>query len=54
MNDFDFGKEAARALIAAVIAFLVCLGLKAAGAGKWLASGAGGAVGGIAAVAVIA
>ena len=54
MESFNLGKEAARTLIAAVIAYLVSRLLGAAGVGKWLAAGGSGAVGGIAAIAVVA
>jgi hypothetical protein len=54
MEQVDWGKEAARAGIAAVVAFLVGLLLKSLGAGKWVVGGASGAIGGIAAVAAFA
>jgi hypothetical protein len=52
--DIDVPKELGRAVIAAIVALIVGLILKAMGAGKWLVAGASGAVGGIAAVAVVA
>lgn len=54
MESFNFGKEAIRTVIAAVIAYFVSRLLKAAGAGKWLTAGGSGAVGSIAAIAVVA
>lgn len=54
MGPVDWSKEAARAGIAAVAAFFAALVLRALGAGKWVVAGASGAVGGIAAIAVIA
>jgi len=54
MENIDFGKELGRAAIAAVVAFFVALMLKALGAGKWLVAAGSGAVGGLAAVAVVA
>jgi hypothetical protein len=52
--DINGPKELGRAVIAAIVALVVGLILKAMGAGKWLVAGASGAVGGIAAVAVVA
>lgn len=54
MEKIDGPKEFGRAVIATIVAFLVGLFLKALGAGKWLAAGAGGAAGGMVALAVIA
>jgi uncharacterized protein (DUF697 family) len=54
MDGIDLPKELGRAVVAALVAFLVGLFLKAVGAGKWLAAGASGAVGGMAAIAAIA
>jgi len=54
MNQFDWAKEGGRAGVAAIVAFLVGLLMKALGAGKWVVAGVSGAVGGMAAVAVFA
>jgi uncharacterized membrane protein YjjP (DUF1212 family) len=53
VNNINIPKEFGRAAIAAVVAFFAALLLKALGAGKWLTASASGAVGGIAAVAVL-
>jgi hypothetical protein len=47
-------KELGRAAIAAIAAFFAALLLKALGAGKWLTAAGSGAIGGMAAIAVIA
>jgi len=54
MDNINLGKELSRAAVAAIVAFVVGLLLKAIGAGKWLSAAGGGAAGGIAALAVIA
>jgi hypothetical protein len=54
MESFSVGKEAVRALIAAIVAYFVGRLLAATGAGKWLTAGGSGAVGGIAAIAMAA
>ncbi len=54
MDKIDFPKELGRAALAAVVAFFAALLLKALGAGKWLAAAGSGAVGGVAAIAVLA
>jgi len=54
MNNIDWGKEASRAGVAAVVALLAGMVLKALGAGKWVVAGGAGAVGGIVAAAAIA
>jgi hypothetical protein len=54
MDNINVPKELGRAAIAAVVAFFAALILKALGVGKWLAAAGSGAVGGIAAVAVLA
>jgi hypothetical protein len=53
MDSLDPGKEFARAAIAAIVALLVGLWLKATGAGKWLTAAASGAVGALAAAAIV-
>jgi uncharacterized membrane protein YjjP (DUF1212 family) len=53
VNNINIPKEFGRAAIAAVVAFFAALLLKALGAGKWLTASASGAVGGIAAVAIL-
>jgi hypothetical protein len=52
--NIDGPKELGRAVVAAIVTLIVGLILKAMGAGKWFVAGASGAVGGIAAVAVVA
>lgn len=54
MDNINFPKELGRIVIAAVVAFFVALLLKALGAGKWLTAASSGAIGGIAAVAILA
>jgi hypothetical protein len=54
MEGIDFGKEISRAAIAALVAFFAGLALQAIGAGRWVVAGMSGAVGGLAAVAVVA
>jgi hypothetical protein len=54
LDSFSFGKEAIRTVIAAVVAYFVSRFLRAAGVGKWLTAGGSGAVGSIAAIAVVA
>lgn len=54
MDNINVPKELGRAVVAAIVALLVGLLLKAAGAGKWIAAAGSGAVGGIAAVAFVA
>jgi hypothetical protein len=54
MDNINFLIEFGRAAVATIVAFLVGLILKAAGAGKWVVAAGSGAVGGVAAVAVIA
>lgn len=54
MNSFEFGKETARAIVAALVGFILAQLLRAVGAGRWLTAGASGALGSIAALAVIA
>ena len=54
MDNVNIPKELGRAVIAAVVAFFAALILKALGAGKCLAAAGSGAVGGIAAIAVLA
>jgi hypothetical protein len=54
MEDINWAKEASRAGVAAVVALLVGLILKAFGAGKGVGAGGAGALGGVVAVAAIA
>lgn len=54
MDNVNLGKEISRAAVAAVAAFIVGLILKGMGAGKWIVAGGSGAVGGLAAFAVVA
>jgi hypothetical protein len=54
VENIDFGKELSRAALAAGAEFIVALLLKALGAGKWLVAAGSGAVGGLAAVAIVA
>ncbi len=53
MDNINIPKELGRAAIAAVVACIAALILKAMGAGKWLAAAGSGAVGGVAAIAVL-
>ena len=53
MENIDFGKELSRAALSAAVAFFVALILKVLGAGKWLIAAWSGAVGGLAAVAIV-
>lgn len=54
MDNINIPKEIGRAAIAAVVAFLIALLLKAVGAGKWLVAAGSGAAGGVVAIAAIA
>jgi hypothetical protein len=54
MDDINIPKELGRAAIAAVVAFFIGLLLKAMCAGKWLAAAGSGAIGGMAAIAILA
>jgi len=54
MGNLDPGKELARAVLAAIVALIVMVILQARGAGRWVAAAGSGAVGGLAAAAVIA
>ena len=54
MSEFEFGKELSRGVIGALLALLAAEILRSAGAGKWLAAGGSGALGSIAALALIA
>lgn len=54
MGNVNFNKELARVVVAGVVAFLVGLILKKLGGGKWTVAAVSGAVGGVAATAVIA
>lgn len=54
MENINWRKEIAFAGAAAIVAFLVAAILRSNGAGKWLTAGASGAIGGLAAAAVIA
>jgi hypothetical protein len=53
VDDIDMGKEFARAAVAAVVAFIAGLILKAMGFGKWVVAGGSGAAGGLVAVAAV-
>jgi hypothetical protein len=54
MENINWRKEIAFAGAAAIVAFIVAAILRSYGAGKWLTAGASGAVGGLAAAAVVA
>lgn len=54
MGNIDFREELGRAAVASVVAFVAALVLKAFGAGKWIVAAGSGAVGGVAAVALVA
>jgi hypothetical protein len=54
MDNINVPKELGRAAVAAFVAFLVALFLKALGAGKWLAAAGSRAVGGVVAIAALA
>jgi membrane associated rhomboid family serine protease len=54
VENVNWRKEIAFAAAAAIVAFLVSAILRTNGAGKWLTAGASGAIGGLAAAAVIA
>jgi hypothetical protein len=54
VGNINWRKEIAFAGVAAVVAFIVAAILRGNGAGKWVAAGAGGAIGGLAATAVVA
>lgn len=54
MDNVNILKELGRTAVAAVIAFFIGLLLKAMGAGKWITAAGSGALGGMAAIAVIA
>jgi hypothetical protein len=53
LENIDFRKELGRAAIAAVVAFVAGLILRALGAEKWFIAAGSGAAGGLAAVAVV-
>lgn len=53
MENIDLKEEVGRAVVAAVVAFLAALLLKAAGAGKWVVAEASGAAGAVAAVLLV-
>jgi len=52
MGNLDPGKELARAVVAAIVALIAMLFLKARGAGRWVAAAGSGAVGGLAAAVI--
>jgi uncharacterized membrane protein YjjP (DUF1212 family) len=52
-NKINFPKELGRAIVAAVVALLAGLLLKALGAGKWLTAAGSGAIGGVVAIALV-
>lgn len=54
MESINWRREIAFAGAAAIVAFIVAAILRSYGAGKWLTAGASGAIGGLAATAVIA
>jgi hypothetical protein len=54
MDNINIPKELGRAVIAAIIAFFAALLLKTLGAGKWLTAAGSGAIGDIAAIAIVA
>jgi hypothetical protein len=54
MENINWRKEIGFAGAAAIVAFLVAVILRSNGVGKWLTAGASGAIGGLAAAAVIA
>ena len=54
MDNVNIPKELGRAAIAAIVAFIAALILRAVGAGKWLAAAGSGAIGGVAAIAILA
>lgn len=54
MENINWRKEIAFAGAAAIVAFIVAAILRGYGAGKWLTAGASGAIGGLAAAAVVA
>ena len=54
MDNINWRKEIAFACVAAVVAFMIAAILRSNGAGKWLTASASGAIGGLAAAAVIA
>jgi hypothetical protein len=54
MENINWRKEIAFAGAAAIVAFMVAAILRRNGAGKWLTASASGAIGGLAAAAVIA
>jgi hypothetical protein len=54
MDNISIPKELGRAAIAAVVAFFAALLLKGLDAGKWLVAAGSGAVGGVAAIVVLA
>ena len=53
VENINWRKEIAFAGAAAIVAFVIAAILRSYGAGKWLAAGASGAIGGIAAAAVV-
>ena len=54
MENINWRKEIAFAGAAAIVAFFVAAILRSNGAGKWITAGVSGAIGGLAAAAVIA
>jgi hypothetical protein len=54
VENVNWRKEIAFAGAAAIVAFIVGAILRGYGAGKWLTAGASGAIGGLAAAAVVA
>lgn len=54
VDNINIPKELGRAAIAAIATFVAALILKALGTSKWLAAAGSGAIGGVAAIAVIA
>jgi hypothetical protein len=54
MENINWRKEIAFAGVATVVAFMVAAILRSNGGGKWLTASARGAIGGLAAAAVIA
>jgi hypothetical protein len=54
VDNIDAGKELGRAVIAGIVAFFMALVLKALNAGKWVTAAGSGAVGGMAAIAIVA
>jgi hypothetical protein len=54
MENINWRNEIVFAGVAAIVAFMVAAILRSNGAGKWLTASASGAIGGLAATAVIA